>query len=220
MNSKAIAKAYLKTDGDDNNVCLLYDNHLILYFNSKKSSFPIEWIHQLFFQQKIYLIPIVFGGISSALSGLALYNYNFNPWIVLTLLFGSLFVLYYGIQGGMALVVRTPIKDYDFFVLDSSENMKAFIAFFNNYRNGYDVSYYLHLNETDLEIIKSKGFIQDSNDGILLQVSKSSEQGIYSFKLDTNGYSFVIKYVSDHNNTLIPKVFGKIPVEAFLKSNG
>ena len=216
MSSKAIAKAYLRADGDDNNVCLLYENHLIIYFKSKKSSFPVEWIHQLSFQQKIYLIPIVFGGISSALSGLALYNYNFNPWIVLSLLFGS---LYFGIQGGMALVVRTPIKDYDYFILESTENMKAFIAFYNNYRNGYKVSYYLHLNKVELERVKSQGYIQNTNDGILLHKSKSHNPEINSIQLKSEGNSFVIKYVSDEGNSLVPKVFGKIPVEALVKSN-
>lgn len=219
-NSKPIAKAYLKTDGDENNACHLYENHLILIFKSKKSQYPVEWVQQLLFQEKIYLIPIVFGGISSALSGLALYNYNFNPWFVLSLLFISLFTLYYGIQGGIALVVRTPIKDYDYFILESTKNMKAFIAFFNNYRNGYDISYYLQLNEKEVEQAKTQGFIQNSTDGITLHVANSVNPNIYSYKLAKARHSFSIKYVPESNNMLVPKVFDKIPVEAFMKSNG
>lgn len=219
-SSKPIAKAYLKTDGDESNACHLYENHLVLIFKSKKNQYPIEWIQQLLFQQKIYLIPIVFGGISSALSGLALYNYNLNPWLVLSLLFISLFTLYYGIQGGVALVIRTPIKDYDYFISETTENMKSFIAFFNNYRNGYDISYYLQLNEEEVEKVNAQGFIQNSIDGIPLHVANSIDPNIYSFKLATEGHSFSIKYVQGSDNSLVPKVFDKIPLEAFMKSNG
>lgn len=220
-DSKPIAKAYLKTDGDESNSCLLFENNFIIYFKSKRSQFPLEWIQEILFQHKIFIIPIVFGGISSSLSALALFQYDLNPWLILSILFASLFTLYYGIQGGETLVVRTPIKDYDYFIMEKTENMKAFIAYFNSFKKGYQANYYLHLSAKDVEEAFESGYIKTGKSGLRLHTNPNpANPELKAYVIDTKNSSISIKYIKDSDNTLVPIIYDNISVEAFTISNG
>ncbi|QSE96977.1 hypothetical protein [Fulvivirga lutea] len=216
MSNLKSAKCYLGEEGDENNSCFISNESLTVIKNSKKNTFPLEWVKQVYFKEKIFLIPIVFGGISASLSALALFQYYFNPWLMLSILFASTLVVYYGIQGGTALVVVTPIKEYDFFLKQVSDNLKAFVAYITATISGIETSYFIELTEEQEKTIQEKSELQLPENGFPLSTSKrKSHSAVFQILFDEP--TFEIRYQKDNGGQLSPVIFGTLKMESLRK---
>lgn len=214
--NKPIAKCYLLEDGDESNVCFLTDETFTIVYKARKSTFFNHWIKAIFFKNKVYLMPIVFGGIAAPLAGLGLFQYYLNPWFMLSLLFAALLSIYYGIMGGTALTIETPIKEYDFFVPKASDNMLAFSSFVNSIINENSILFYIMLSNEQFQSIDKSGSIKLPKAGITLEQTKPKKiDGMMRFKLDSKNIPFEIKYIETKSG-LKPKVFNSIPLSTLV----
>ncbi len=210
-NSEIIAKCYLKTDGDEGNVCLLTDESLFIRYKSHETVFFNHWITETTFKHKKFVIPIVFGGISASLSAIALLNYYFNPWIILSILFASIMTIYYGINGGKALTITTPIKEYDFFINEISENLKAFVAYASTTIQGKEIIFFFQISKEDFVNLKKTGFIQFGSSGQLLKTSPPKpKEDKATLSFGSKNLPFEVKYINDSNGHLRPYLFDKV----------
>lgn len=211
--STLLAKCYIKEENDDRNYCLLTESTLLIKHKGKMETFFIHWVKDIVFQKRIFLIPIVFGGIAAALAGVGLFQYYLNPWFMLALLFCSSLVIYYGIQGSMSMTIVTPIKEYDFFISSVSDNLKAFAAYTISTIQGSEVSFYFNLNKEEFERAEEIGYVSPKDGGLKLFLTKGpiAEQE-FLFQIDTKDLPFEIKFKSSENGELEPYIFDKIPL--------
>ncbi|MEQ8927151.1 MAG: hypothetical protein RLO81_15125 [Fulvivirga sp.] len=216
MSNLKSAKCYLSVEGDENNCCFISNDSLTVIKNAKKNNYPLEWVKQVYFKEKIFLIPIVFGGISASLSALALFEYFLNPWIMLSVLFLSSLVVYYGIQGGTALVIVTPIKEYDFFLKNVSDNLKAFVAYTNATLSGVETSYYVILDGNQEKYLEQKGELKLPESGLRLATSKPTTHSAV-YLIHFNDPTFEIRYQKDSARQLNPVLFGILKLESVKK---
>lgn len=212
-SSSIVAKCYLKRDNDENNVCLLTESTLVIRYKGKSDHYFIHWVKNIAFKRRIFLIPIVFGGISASLAGIGLFQYFLNPWIMLSILFTSALAIYYGIQGSMALVIITPIKEYDYFISHVSENLRAFSAFAYNQSMGNQIDFYLIMTQNEYTETQANGFFLPLKAGIPLSTVKPSvSENEVILKVKTEELPFEIKYIKTETGDLTPYIFDKIPI--------
>ncbi len=211
--ASTIAKCYLKDKNDEGNICLLTEESLHIKYKSRESIFFNHWITEISFKHKKFLIPIVFGGISASFSAVGLFQYYLNPWLMLTLFFSSIMFIYYGLHGSMALVVKTPIKEYDFFINNITDNLKAFSAFASTAIKGDEIVFYFLVKKSDLVEIQTSGYLQPNSDGLKLSTNKPEpSKGQVLCCFESKKLPFEVKYINSKNGRLEPFVFDKIPL--------
>jgi hypothetical protein len=214
------AKCSIDKDGDNQNICLLTETSLLIKQNGRVSSFPLTWIKNISFKSKKYIIPIVIGGIIAPLAALGLFQYYLNPWIMMSILMISLLGMYYGVEGGLALCIETPIKEYDFFIKKSSPNLRAFIAFVMAEIRQDNLKYFIKIDKSRWDEIKKNGHLEVTRSGIELSFIKPEYQSETDIVLQimTENIPFEIKYVENTSKELVPKVFQNIPISHITKS--
>lgn len=126
------AFCYIERWGDERYKCMISDNYLSVIVRGKKTVFLLADISTIFSTQKKILFPLVVGGIIAPFCLLAIWNQFFDPWLMLTLFIGGLYMAYYGWMGSCTFTVKTRLKEYDFFVKKITSNLKAFMAYVND----------------------------------------------------------------------------------------
>lgn len=213
-----IAKCYLDEEGDNGNVSYLTSTSLHIIQNNKTHSFFNYWIKNIGFKQKKYLIPIVLGGIAGPLAALGLFQYYLNHWIMLSIMMAAIFSIYYGIEGGIALCVETPIKEYDLFLRKTSPQLRAFISFVGNSLSGNQIGFYFKVSSDEWKEITQAGFYQPPSKGIALtNVKPITELDWVTLEIATKELTFEIKYEQLENGRLVPMVYDKIPLNQIRK---
>lgn len=212
MTKEIIAKCYLYKDGDEKNLCLLSEETLTVILNSKKEIFFNHWIKSISFKKKKYLIPIVFGGIAASLAGLGLFQYYLNPWVMLSLMFGAALIMYYGIVGGLALTIETPIKEYDFFIGKATPNMQSFIAFANTIIHGDSILFYSLIQSNTWNEAKKLDTLKVPKSGLKLKTTKpAKKEGYEVISIQSKELPVEIKY-STEGEELTPTIYQDIPI--------
>ncbi|MEQ8245697.1 hypothetical protein [Fulvivirga sp.] len=213
QDEELIAKCFLDKEGDDKNISYLTSTSLHVILNNKTYSFFNYWIKNIGFKQKKFLIPIVLGGIAGPLAALGLFQYYLNHWVMLSIMMAAIFSIYYGIEGGLALCIETPIKEYDLFIKKTTPQLKAFIAFVSSSLSGNEIGFYFKIGNQDWDEANSLGYYVPPSRGIILSNSKpSKEEGKVILEILPKELTFEIKYKLDKNEKLVPVVYEKIPL--------
>jgi hypothetical protein len=215
IEENIIAKCYIDKEGDENNVCFLSDTSLHLIVKGRTSSFFVQWVLDISFKRKKYLLPIILGGIIAPLAALGLFQYYLNPWIMMSFLIISSMSIYYGFEGGLALCITTPIKEYDFFIKKATPNLKAFMSYARRTIEGDSIRFYFKLKQKDWENAKITGHFIPPESGIALSISplKRKENTEVIVYLESKDLPVEIKYQDDGTGNLVPKVFNQLPIE-------
>ncbi|MCA6073824.1 hypothetical protein [Fulvivirga sedimenti] len=128
--SPVIARCPLgQSKNPSSEVFLTMGGIVVRHNGNKMEVFPREQIKQLVIRHRILWLPLVIGGIITPLALVALIKTFGAFWILLMVVLGGLFLMYYGYTGTDALTVSTTVKDYDFFVSSTSPYLKAFVQF-------------------------------------------------------------------------------------------
>ncbi len=213
-----IAKCYVGSDGDERNVCYLSKTSLHLNINNHLSSFFVQWISDISLKRKKYLMPIVIGGIVAPLAALGLFQYYLNPWLMMGILLVSLLSIYYGYEGGLALCVVTPIKEYDFFIKTATPNLKAFLAYSKQAINEDSIKFYFKLTDREWEVAKKVEELLPNEKGLELSMLPiSSKTPETSYYIESKDLPVEIKYVDDGSGNVVPKIFNALPI-AFINN--
>ena len=172
--NNTIAYCPIKSDNDSNNVCYLTDDSFIIIINGKSNSYLLSNILSLSFKQKKMLFPIVVGGIIGSFFLIALFNFNINIWIALSLVVIGYGMLYYGFQGSPTITITTSVKEYDHFLQSVKKPLRLFINFISNEvitTNSSELVFFLPLDQSLWEQYVLNGIVK-INDKTYLQ-SKS-----------------------------------------------
>jgi uncharacterized protein (DUF952 family) len=213
-----IAKCYLDKESDDGNISYFTSSSLHVILNNKTHSFSNYWIKKIGFKQKKYLIPIVLGGIVGPLSALGLFQYYLNHWAMLSIMMAAILSIYYGIEGGLALCIETPIKEYDLFIKKTTPQLQAFIAFVGNSLSGNQIGFYFQINHQEWERAKELGFYEPPNSGIRLTNSiPASETQNVILQIITKELTFEVKYHLQKDGSLAPMIYDEIPLNQIKK---
>ncbi|MTI40133.1 hypothetical protein [Fulvivirga lutimaris] len=213
QDEELIAKCYLDKEGDNNNISYLTSTSLHVTINSKTYSFFNYWIKNIGFKQKKFLIPIVLGGIAGPLAALGLFQYYLNHWVMLSIMMAAVFSIYYGIEGGLALCIETPIKEYDLFLKKTTPQLKAFIAFVSSSLSGNEIGFYFKISIQDWNKANELDFYEPPSSGIMLSNSKPLKEDRHVIlEILPKELTFEIKYELEQNDKLVPMVYEKIPL--------
>ncbi len=216
-----IAFCYLENEGDEQNKCLLSETALHIKQKGITSSLLLGWIQQVSFKRKKYLLPIVLGGIIAPLAGLGLFQYYLNPWLMMGIMLIAILAIYYGYEGGVALCIETPVKEYDFFVATVSPNLKAFAAFVQQKIKGIDIKYYIKLGMEDIAELQQNGHLKLPEAGLRVYLQNeinSSELQNY-FEMNFEKMATEMRYIKSDYGQLTPFIFGELPVSQVIISS-
>lgn len=213
-----IAKCYLDKEDDNENISYLTSTSLYIILNNKTHSFSNYWIKKIGFKQKKYLIPIVLGGIAGPLAALGLFQYYLNHWVMLSIMMAAILSIYYGIEGGLALCIETPIKEYDLFIKKTTPQLKAFIAFVSNSLSGNQIGFYFQISDQEWKETKALGFYKPSVDGVNLtnSIPATNAENVV-LEITTKELTFEIKYETQSDGSLAPMIYDKIPLNQIKK---
>lgn len=217
MNEESfLAKCYIQEENNEDNTCYLSRDNLYIKKRGIISHFPLDSIINITFKNKIFLIPIVFGGIIGSLSMIALFNAYYNVWVMMSLMMGGFALLYYGVEGGHALIVQTNVKEYDFFIRSASPNLKSFVTFVVNFQHrGEDaLIHYFVLNKDIWDVTLVSGHLELKS-SITLSAQKptySQDEVLLAVNISEVGAN--LRYIIDSKlNKLVPVIENKIPIE-------
>lgn len=127
--SPVLLKCYLRRQGDDRHVILLFTHALVVVFGGERIDFQYQQIKGLNITRKKLIIPLVLGGIGTSLGWLALsqewYHYQTNLFLVF-LFFGW---MYYGFWGKDALELSEGTTHHVFLLQANHRMVHAFLSF-------------------------------------------------------------------------------------------
>ncbi len=129
-----IAQCYLFEEGKENKKLELTDKRLIINYKKKQMDWLLLSIKELSFNQRKLLIPIVFSGVFTPLIIAGFFSGFFHPVMALVLIISGVFAFYIGWLGYPALTVYHNTGHHDIPLSGITDNLKAFVAFFNQYR--------------------------------------------------------------------------------------
>lgn len=153
------AHCFIDRADDPRNAVYLTNRSLIVCRSGKDHTFLRERIQLINFARRTFLIPIVAGGIIAPLGIIALVNMSGNVWLLFLVIAAGLFIHYYGWVGGLALVIKTPEKDYDIFIPHASPPLKAFVRYASWQIRYADRHVYLLATEEEWDYWQTRGSV-------------------------------------------------------------
>ena len=137
---------------------------------------------------------------------------------MLSILMTALLSIYYGIEGGLALSIETPIKEYDFFIKKATPQLQAFIAFVSNSLSGNQIGFYFQISEQEWNEARLLGFYEPKRNGIKLSNSlPSSQENNIILEIILKDLPFEVKYELQKEGSLAPMIYDKIPLHQIKK---
>lgn len=149
----------LKDPDDTDNRIYLTDESVVIVRRKRSFIYKRNQIKKITLRHRIYLIPVIAGGIMAPLAITALISGLGDPWWLLMLILGGIFLFYYGIQGGPALSVFTPVKDFDTFLPAAGPSLRAFISYVTWQLKQTDDHIYLLLSPDEYESARQAGTV-------------------------------------------------------------
>lgn len=215
-DKEIIAKCYIYQEGNEEDICYLAEENLYIKNKGVISHFPLDAIMNITFKKKIFLMPIVFGGIIAPFSMIALFNGYYNLWIMLSIMMGGLALVYYGIEGSETLSVQTNVKEYDFFLKSISLNLKSFVSFVINYQHrGQDaLLFYFSLENSQWEQALTSNYIEPISPLKLSASRLSTDDEHIELAINISETSATVNYVMDKQlNKLVPTIEKRISID-------
>ncbi|MBL3656399.1 hypothetical protein [Fulvivirga sediminis] len=217
-DESVIAFCYLRKAKDMKNACFLSKNHLFVKEKGILSPFSLESIQEISFGHRLILLPLVIGGILTPLSLHALFHHYFNVWLLFSLAFIGVLLIYYGVQGTKVLTIHTSIKNYDFFIPSPTVHLKSFSSYVRTFirnKEALDFYYFVYPKHQWVNAQKNGEFIPDEPIRLyfnyqMKQLQIRPDEVILSFP---NGSAQVSFLSSSNNEELEPVIHHKIPLE-------
>lgn len=218
INKEAIiATSYIGKEGNENNRCYLSKESLFVRYKGKLEKFDLQEISDIRFKHKLFLMPIVVGGIIAPLCLLALVKAIGNPWLVLSGLVAGLLFIYYGYEGSPTLSILTRVKEYDFFIKKTTPNLLAFTKYARQiFKFGESGAlFYLNLSAEDLLQLQDSGKIKIADHTPLLYYDEAlrSQKPLQAIDVMQSHIRFQL---IPKEGRLIPTISGTISKEDIL----
>lgn len=123
------AFCFLTKNKQPDNQAFLTDESLIFRRNGRVKKFERSTIQSILIRTRIYLIPVIAGGIMAPLATVALISHIGDLMIMMLLIGTGLFLLYYGLQGGDALSVITKVRENDIFLPEITPEIRSYVRY-------------------------------------------------------------------------------------------
>jgi hypothetical protein len=161
-----LARVYLREEG--NQKYLSTFSNLSLHILYGRKSFNYENLHlkNLETGHRKMLFPLIFGGIMVPFVISAIFLSVGGPYINIPLLFIGIYLFYHGWQGSGVLIIHENHRHDVFFLPFISENLRAYIAYVNQYLHQPKDAYYLYFPPEVLEKPGCMGYTKTQFDNL------------------------------------------------------
>jgi hypothetical protein len=127
---KVKATVFLLSEGDQKNIAMVSDEHLMLVRKGKKNLYPLSKILSVNAEVKKSLLPLFVGGIFTPFALLSYFSNIFHPMVHLVATLLGLLLFYIGWLGRSALIIRLSGNIEELVFLPGiSNNLRAFIDY-------------------------------------------------------------------------------------------
>lgn len=187
---------------------IVTDNELVVRLKNHDKVFSLDSVLQVAIGRKIMLFPTIIGGISCPLFLVGAFNQLGNIWLMMSLAFAGLLAVYYGLAGSDAFIVRTRVKEFDFFIDLSNPFINRFCNFFNSVikKGRIDRYFCLSLDSRAVEDLERTGQLVVPESGLpLIPIDQlpMKPNGYYVISAPlANGYR--IGYEVGPGNEIVP----------------
>ncbi len=177
----------------------LTSSSFIIRRKGQDHQFEKEKIRDVRIRHRLYLIPIIAGGIIAPLAVAALMNDLGELWLLMLIIASGLILLYYGFQGGPAITVFTSVKDYDVFIPAVTPQLRSFIAYTNWQLRSADDSLYVVLTKEERENARLSGIQPGKRLYVRLKDIPPAEQPM-ALKIDTASQQLDLRFHQEQEN--------------------
>lgn len=183
------------------------------------------------------MLPLLAGGVLAPLSIISIFKNLYDPWLILLILFASLFLFYFGWIGQKVMTIQENVQTSDFGVTNISLNLKAFARFVNDIlsNKGRDEPSFLIYHITTRKqweaysedktytppSLRKEGFIHCYRWEQLKQVKRKyfeNEKELLLLLIDAFKVKSEIKFEDVYNSgKLYPHIYGNLNLDAVVK---
>ena len=213
--STPIAKCYLANNNDDQNVCQVYTDYIIIVHKGKSMLFDRMEIVDINVKHKKLLFPIIFGGIVGTFFMIAAFNFSINIWLSLGLSFLGIIGFLYGWYGKSTFSIITPVKEYDYFLNTIYAPLITFTQFIKAYiiaNKEATIHFYLPFTKDQWKLQEMGDTLLFDNKTYLYTLKELELNNITSFlKIDVSKVEIPILIDSNNSNsTIAPYIVDRI----------
>lgn len=236
-----LAFCYLQQVKDERNKCLLTQKHLVVIYRKKTTHFELEHLHEISFNERRWLLPLIAGGIVASFSLLAIFLNLYNPWPLFFLFVLAALGFYWGWMPHPVLTIRDQVKEHDFPLRYISANLKAFVSFVNQYKKQRNEMIY-HVARTEewekaqqqdryqAASLQKVGFIHGTSHNQLMRLKQYGifppHQSWTLLAIDPFKVKAEIRYETGDNppgfksqaDELFPHIYGPINLDAVVRA--
>ena len=186
------AVCYLRQEGDERNVLKLDNLNLTIRKRGRIRKFTISEIDHISLGHKRLLLPFIIGGILSPLALIAIYENAYPPFLLLSLFFVGLFLLYLGWTGSDVISIHVSTDKLDqVFVRNIPYHVSRFFDFFNTFiSKSNEAQYFYHILKKpnrdeipDTTIERENGYVLFTKDEFENYQTKDNS-GFIALKVD------------------------------------
>lgn len=219
-----LAFCYINKQGDEDNMCYLSKEKLFVRYKKKLYVFLNENVQGISFDSKMFLFPLVIGGIITPLSIHAILNTFVNPWLLLILMIIGLFLMYYGWEGSVAMTIKTRVQEHYFFIKSTTPNLEAFSEYVEFFISDDEKGrkFYFVMNINDWAEFKGQGNVKTDQPLLLLNWKDARQialgQDRVLLAVDPTENDIPISFVTTSNKKkLQPVISDNIPVHLIME---
>jgi hypothetical protein len=191
------ALCYLSEEGDLKNRAFLTEQSVILCRKGRIYRYERMAIKSVSLRQRIYLIPVIAGGIMTPLAIVALINDMGSLWILLILILSGMFLLYYGIVGGPAFTISTSVKEYDVFLSFISPPLRSFVRYINWQLMKQDDKLYMQVPLEFWKKIQQEGTVPSGTKVYLHQRELRQQSGLKILAINAHSQEIKLNFMHD-----------------------
>ena len=166
----SLAFCYLTEPPDERQMVLVTKDEIIVRSRQNAKVFNLDSIQAMDTGHKVILFPAIIGGITCPLFLVAAFNNVGELWLMMSLAFGGLLAVYYGLSGTESFILKTKVKDFDFFIATPNRLLPVFCHFYNHVlvKGRLDTYFCVEIDDKTWELNREKGIIPVPGEGIPL----------------------------------------------------
>lgn len=191
------ALCYLSQEGDIKNRAFLTDQSVIFSRKGRIYRYERGAIKSVSLRQRIFLMPIIAGGIMTPLAIVALINDMGNLWILLIMILTGMFLLYYGIVGGPAITITTSVKEYDIFLSFISPQVRSFVRYINWQLLSQDDNLYMEVSQEMWKRIQQQGEVPSGTKVYLHKRELGQSSGSKIIAIQAHSQEIKLQFIHD-----------------------
>ncbi len=188
----------ITTPPGDRNHVYLTDESLVVVRKGLTQSFKRKLIKSVLLRNRLYLIPIIFGGIMAPLGIAAMMSNLGDLWLLFAVIFSGLILLYYGFTGGPALTVVTSVKEYDIFIPEVTPQLRSFVSYVSWQLKSSDDYLYLTLTAEEKERMMKTGQLPAGTRLYLSPKEIHSGVGQHIARINATDHQVSLSFRQDH----------------------